>query len=184
HHSPLHDPQLEAGPSAARKQRGHPRLVHPDPYPITGHPRLGHLEQGAPYAVTVADAHLVVRQILDREVFSELPVAEVAPAELLLPVSIRIDLVHVDGPNLAAMTILISLSITVDVEPPDHAAPMHRRLTNGRVDLPPVPVYVLWESDVDRKQPCHWLKVLLSMRSVPFGPTVGPSWRTTRNAQR
>lgn len=47
---------------------------------------MTHLEQGLADLVLVANAHLVVRQPLDREVLTELPIVEVVPAEELLPV--------------------------------------------------------------------------------------------------
>ena len=37
-------PDIEPRPVMGDRQRGHPRVVHPDPDPVTGDPRLSHLE--------------------------------------------------------------------------------------------------------------------------------------------
>jgi hypothetical protein len=85
------------------QQRGYPRVVHPDAHPVAGHPRLGDLEQRRADLVPVADAHLVIGQAADGEVLPELPVAEVAAAELALPVLVGPDLVDEHRPVLAAV---------------------------------------------------------------------------------
>jgi hypothetical protein len=53
-------------------------------------------------------------------VLTELAIAEVASAELALPITIGVDLVNENGPVLAAVPDQISLTITVDIEPPHH----------------------------------------------------------------
>ena len=53
------------------QQRGQLRLPHPHPHPEAGDPRLGDLELCLADAVPVTDAHLVVREPLDREVLPE-----------------------------------------------------------------------------------------------------------------
>ena len=93
----LQDPQVEARTSVGHEQRRHLRLVHADAHPVAGHPGLGDLEHGVPDPVPVADADLVIRQSLHREVLAELPVREVVPTELLLPVAVGLDLVHEHG---------------------------------------------------------------------------------------
>ena len=72
----LEDAQIEARPSAGGQERSHLRLVHANSDAVAGDPRLSHLEQRSPDPVAVADADLVVRQPLDREVLAELPVGE------------------------------------------------------------------------------------------------------------
>ena len=71
--------EVEPGPVMGNKQRGHPRVIHPDAYPEAGDSRLGHLEDRFADLVPVADAHLVVGQSLHGEVLTELPVLEVVP---------------------------------------------------------------------------------------------------------
>src|SRR5215813_6034844 len=75
----LQDAEVEPRPCAGRQQCRHPRLVHPNANAIAGDARLSYLEKCAADLITVADAHSVVRQSVDREVLSELPVYEVAP---------------------------------------------------------------------------------------------------------
>ena len=73
--------QVEAGPVVSHEQGRQLRLAHPHPHPEAGHPRLGHLELRLTDPVAVADADLVVRQPLDREVLAECPVLQVVAAE-------------------------------------------------------------------------------------------------------
>jgi hypothetical protein len=79
--------EIEAWPSAGGQQRSHLRLIHAYPDAVAGDPGLRHLEQGSSNPVAVADAHLVIRQALDGEVFTELPRHQAAAAKPLLPVA-------------------------------------------------------------------------------------------------
>jgi len=91
------------------QQCGHPGIIHPYSHPEAGDPRLGYLENRAADPVTVADAHLVVGQALHGEVLPELPVLEVIPAQLFLPVLVGLDLVDEHRPLLAAVPGQITL---------------------------------------------------------------------------
>src|SRR5262249_15777422 len=91
-----HDPQVESPPSAGCQECRHPGVVPPKADAIAGDAGLSALEQSAADLVTVADAHGIVWQPFDREVLAELPVDEVGPLQLLLPVAIRFDLVDED----------------------------------------------------------------------------------------
>src|SRR5262249_32706539 len=114
--------EVEPGPVMLHQQGGHTRLVHSDSNPVAGHARLRHFEQRAANPITVADADLVVRQSLHREVLAELSKHEVVSPELPFPIAIGIDLVDENGPVLATVTLQISLAVAVDVQPPDLAA--------------------------------------------------------------
>src|SRR5262245_52661315 len=81
----LEDTKVKTGPIARGQEGRHARLVHPDADAIAGHARLRHFEQGAADPIAVANADGIVRQPFDGEVFPELAVGEVAPAQLLLP---------------------------------------------------------------------------------------------------
>ena len=104
HHSFLEDAEVETRAVMGDKQRGNPRVVHADPYPVAGDARLADFEEGGADLVAVADANLVVAEPLDGEVLAELSVDEVVSSELALPVAIRIDLVDEDGTLLTAVS--------------------------------------------------------------------------------
>src|SRR5262245_64035487 len=95
------------------QQGGHARLVHSDSNPVAGHPRLRHFEQRAADAITVADADLIVRQSLHREVLAELSKHEVLAPELPFPIAIGIDLIDENGPVLATVAGQVALTISV-----------------------------------------------------------------------
>src|SRR5262245_4668161 len=96
------DPEVEPWPTTGRQECRHPGFVHPNTNTITGNARLSNLEQCAADLVTVADAHCIVEQALDREVLAELSMDEVSSVQLLLPIAIRFDLIHEDGSLLTA----------------------------------------------------------------------------------
>jgi hypothetical protein len=143
-------PQVEPGPVAGDQQRGNLRVVHPDADPVAGDPRLGHLEQRFADLVAVTDAHLVIAQAGHREVLPELPVLEVVPAQLVLPVLVGLDLVHEHGPLLTAVPGQVTLPVTVEVQPPRLHRTLDRLLPHGGVHRAPVPVQVLWQAHVHR----------------------------------
>src|SRR5271165_1299434 len=103
----------------------------------------------------VSDAHLGGGEALDCAVLAELPVGKVASAEPALPIVIRSDLIHEDGPVLAAMPRQIPLTIAVDVEPPHHTPALNRCLPDRGVDRLALPRYVARQTHIDRKQACH-----------------------------
>src|SRR5512132_606856 len=151
----LQDPEVEARFAARGQERRHAWLVHANADAIAGDARLGHFEQGAADLVAVADAHLVVGQAFDGEVFAELTVAELSAAQLLFPVAIGFDLVDEHCAMLAAMTDEVALTVAVDVEPSYHAPAWNRRLPDGGVHALAVPPDVTWKPSVYRKQPRH-----------------------------
>src|SRR5262249_32120783 len=105
--------EVEPGPVMLHQQGSHARLVHSDSNPVAGHARLRHFKQRAADAITVADADLIVRQSLHREVLAELSKHEVASPELPFPIAIGIDLIDENGPVLATVTLQISLAVAV-----------------------------------------------------------------------
>jgi hypothetical protein len=111
----LQNAEVESWSSARCQQRGHARLVHPNAHAIAGNARLRNLKERAADAITITDAHGVVRQPLNSKVLPELSVGEVGPIQHLLPISIRFDLVNEDGPLFAAMSCRISLAISVQI---------------------------------------------------------------------
>src|SRR5437660_797484 len=117
--------------------------------------RLGHLEEGTPDAIAVANADLVIRQSFDGEVLAELPVAEVTAAQPLLPVSIRFNLIDEARSLLATVAAEIALPVTFDIEQPDAPPPLHRLLPDARVHGLSTPLDVARQPDVDREQSGH-----------------------------
>jgi hypothetical protein len=142
--------------SVVRYQQGrHPRLIRANPDAVARYARLRHLEERTAKAIPVANADLVVRQALHREVLAELPEGEIATTKRALPVSIRVDLVDHHGALLAAVTGKISLSISLEVEPLGRAASLNRMLPDAGVHSLAAPLDVLGQTDVDRKQLRH-----------------------------
>ena len=97
-------PEVEARTAVGDQQGGNLRVVHADPDPVAGHPRLGHLEGRGADPIAVPDAHLGVGEAFDGEVLAELPVREVVSSELAFPVPVGVDLVDEHRPLLAAVS--------------------------------------------------------------------------------
>ena len=151
----LEHAEVEAGAVVRDEQSGDARVVHADPDAVAGDARLCDLEERAADAVAVADADLVVVQPVDREVLTELSMAEVVSPELALPVAIRVELVDEDGALLAAVTRKIALPVAVDVEPPHAARAGDGALEDAGEDRLPLPGHLLRLPDVDRHQGSH-----------------------------
>ena len=139
----LQHAEIESGSVVRHQERGNPRVVHPNADAVAGHARLRHLEQRAPDAITVADTDLVIRQAVHGEVLAELAVSEIAATEGAFPVSIGVDLVGHHGAVLAAVAAEIPLPVSIEVEPPDRAAPRDRVLPDSGVDGLAAPLDVL-----------------------------------------
>ena len=144
------DAEVEPRPTATGQQRRHARLVHADADAIAGDARLGDLEQRAADPIAVADRHDLVGQSFDREVLAELPVDEVGPLQLLLPMAIRFDLVDEDRALLPAVSGAIALTVAVEIQPADATAAAHGILPDPGVHRAPLPLEVAWKSDVHR----------------------------------
>ena len=163
------DAKVEAGSVVGDEQRCHLRLVHADADPIASDARLRHFEHRAPDPVAIADAHLVVGQPIDGEILAELPkvrlAAQIAAAELGLPIAIGVDLVDKNRPLLAAVPRQIALTVAVDVETPRHAPALDGRLPDAGVDCPASPGDIARQTDIDRKQASHHLFLPASERA-------------------
>src|SRR6516162_4696934 len=96
----------------------------------------------------IANAHFGIRQSLDCKILSELAIGKVISTELVLPITIRFDLIDEDCPVFAAMPRQISLAISIDIEPSCHASALNRCFQHGGVDGFPLPLDVAWQTHV------------------------------------
>jgi hypothetical protein len=140
------------------------------PVAIRGTPRLRHFEQGITYPVMIADAHFGIRQSLDCKILSELVIGKVVSAELVLPITIRFDLVDKDRPVFAAVPGQISLPVSIDVEPSCHPSASNRRFPDGGVDGSPLPLDVAWPAHIYREQTRHRCLIERQIESAKLRP--------------
>ena len=103
----------------------------------------------------IANADFSIRQSLDCKILSELAMGKVVSTELVLPITVRFDLVDKDCPVLAAMPRQIPLAVAIDVEPSCHPSALNRRLPDGGVDGFPLPLDVAWQAHIYGEQPRH-----------------------------
>jgi len=54
----------------------------------TRYSRLRHFKDGTPDAISIPDANLAIGQPIDGEILPELPIAEIASTELVLPIPV------------------------------------------------------------------------------------------------
>jgi hypothetical protein len=109
---------------------------------------LSDLEQCAADSITVAYTNGIIRQSLDREVLAELSVDEIRPFQLVLPLAIRFDLVDEDGSLLTPVAGQVALTISVQIQPADPTAAIHRILPDPGVYGATLPRDVARKSDV------------------------------------
>ena len=86
------------------KQGCHPRFIHANADAVARYARLRHFKYRVTYAVSIADADLVIKKSLNSEVFSELAEGEVFTSENAFPVLIGVHLINKNGALLPAMT--------------------------------------------------------------------------------
>ena len=139
----FYDAEIETGSAVRDQQRGHPRLLHTHAHAVASDARLRDLKQSFANPVAIANAHFLVRQAVDGEILPELPVREVVPTKLQLPVMIRIDLIDEDGPVFASMTGEVALPVAIDIEAPSQPGAKDRVLPHAGEDCPALPGHIL-----------------------------------------
>jgi hypothetical protein len=133
------------------EQGCHPRFIHANADAVARHAWLRYFKFSTTDAVSIADAHLVVRKSLDGEIFSELAVGKIVAAQKTLPVVVRIHLVDKYGAVLASVTGEIALRITLNIESAHHAPAINWRFPDCGSDGFAVPCHVAWKADIYRK---------------------------------
>jgi hypothetical protein len=102
--------------SVLRYEQGrHPRFLHANADAVARYARRRHFEYRITDAVAIADEDLVISELLNREIFSELAEDEVIPSEKAFPVVIRIHLIHKNGALLPTMTGEIALAVADNI---------------------------------------------------------------------
>jgi hypothetical protein len=109
------------------EQGCHARFIHTDADAVARHARLRYFKLSTTDAVSISDAHLVIRKSLDGKVFSELAESKIVAAQQALPVLVRIHLVDEYGAVLPAVTGEIALRITIDIERACHSPSINWR---------------------------------------------------------
>ena len=130
------------------KQRRHTRLVHTDADAVARYAGLRYFKFSITDAISIADAHLVIRQSLDGEVFSELAESEIVATQKALPVMVRIHLVDKYGAVLPAVTRKIGLRIALDIELAHHSSSINWGFPDRRPDRFAVPYHVARKADI------------------------------------
>jgi hypothetical protein len=130
------------------QQCRHPRVIHPDANAVTGHSWLRHFEERPANSIAISDADLVIRQALDGEILSKLPVLEVMPLKVLFPMAVRANLVDHHCAMLPAMARKVSLAVTIEIESPRHHPSSYRPLPDRRPDYLALPSDILRKSDI------------------------------------
>jgi hypothetical protein len=121
----LQHAKIESWSVMFHEQGCHARFVHANTDAVTGHAWLRYFKFGTTDAVSISDAHLVIRQSLDCEVFSELAEGKIVAAQKALPVMVRIHLVDKYGAVFPAVTGEIGLRIAIDIKLAHHSPSIH-----------------------------------------------------------
>jgi hypothetical protein len=91
-------------------------MIHSDSEAVTGDTGLCHLEDSTANSEPISNANLIIGEAIDGEIFPKLSVLEVSPAELALPVSIRLELIDHHGTLFATMALKIRLPIAIQIQ--------------------------------------------------------------------
>jgi hypothetical protein len=144
----LQHAKIESWSVMCHQQCGHPRFIHADADAVARHAWLGHFKFNATDAVSIADTHLAVSQVLNGEVLSELAERKIVTAQKALPVMVRIHLVDEYGAMLPPVTRQIGLRIAFNIEPAHHSPSGNWRLPDRRSDRLAVPCHVARKADI------------------------------------
>src|SRR5580692_11097837 len=109
------------------------------------HPRFIHAKANA---VAIANADLVIRKLLNSEVFSELPEDEVFTSEKAFPVVIGVHLINKNGALLPTMTGEIALGVANNIELAHHFSSLNWTFPDRGTDSLTVPCHVAWKTDI------------------------------------
>ena len=123
----LQHTKVKPWPSMCYEKRRHSGFIHADADAIARHAWLRYLKFCTTDAVSIADAHLAIREPLDGEIFSELAESKIVAAQKALPVMVRVHLVDEYGALLPAVTGEIGLRIAIDIELAHHSASINWR---------------------------------------------------------
>src|SRR5271156_6538092 len=151
----LDDPEIESRTPVGHQEGRHLGIVEAQPDPVAGEAGLRDLENPVADAVAVADAVFIVGQPLDRQVLSEYPGRQVGAPELQRPIAVRVELIHHDGPLLAAMPGEIALAVAREVEATRDDASDDGRLPNRGADDLATPRDVTRQPDIDGNHDAH-----------------------------
>ena len=130
------------------EQGWHARFIHADADAVARYARLCYFKYRVTNAVSIADADLVIRKSLNREVFSELAEDKVIASEKALPVVIGVHLINKNGALLPAMTGEIALRVAIDIELAHHSPSLNWRFPDGGSDSLAVPCHVARKTDI------------------------------------
>ena len=126
----------------------HPRLIHADANAEARYSRLRYFKFSIADAVSISDADFAVVQTFDREVFTKLAEDKITAAKKLLPVAVRIHLVHEYGAILATVPIQVGLPVANDIQLAHHLPSFNGTLPDGSAHSLAVPRYVAWKPDI------------------------------------
>jgi hypothetical protein len=132
-----------------RYQQGrHLRIAHSNADPIASDAWLCHLEDRIANSVPISDADLTIRQTVNGEILSKLPVFEIVPAELALPIPIRVELIDHHGTLFATMALEIPLAIAIQIQSASNDTVRYGLLPNCGADQLALPFEFTRKADI------------------------------------
>jgi hypothetical protein len=135
--------------SVMRYEQGwHPRFIHANADAVARYARLCHFKYRITNAVAIANADLVIRKLLNSEVFSELAEDEVFTSEKAFPVLIGVHLINKNGALLPTMTGEIGLGVANNIELAHHLSSLNWTFPDRGTDSLTVPCHVAWKADI------------------------------------
>src|SRR5262249_46556880 len=144
----LQHAKVESWSVMGYEQGRHPRFIGANTDTVAGDAWLCYFEYSTTNAVAIADADLVIRKPVNREVFSELPEAEVITSEKALPVMIGVHLINKHCALLATVTGEIALGVTINIERARHSPSRDRKFPDCGADGFAVPCHLARKTDI------------------------------------
>ena len=147
--------EVKARPFMGNKECRYLRVIHSDADAIAGDPRLRHLEECAPDSVAISNADLIIGKTIDGEILTELAILKVLPLQLLLPVTVGVELIHHQGAMLSAVPCKVALAIAIQVETARHHPSGDGSLKDSSADYLALPLDIARQPDIHRDERIH-----------------------------
>ena len=148
--------EVKPRPLMGNEQRGHLRVIHPYADAIASNPGLSHFEECASDPVAISDADLTIGEPIDSEVLAELAILKVLPLQVLLPVAIRVELIHHQGAVLPAVSCEVPLAIAIEIETSRHHLARDRSFKNSGAHHLALPRDIARQPDIHGDELIHF----------------------------
>jgi len=147
------DSNIEAGASAHEEALDHFIGFKSDPELITGKPRLGYNDLGGTDGKLVTDKDSIFQQAVSCKILPEYSHRQRVTWQFGSPIVMVSQWIAVNCLSFAAVYGEISLSVSLQIQPPKSDTTLDWLLVDTGRHSPTVPLHLAWKTAIDGHQP-------------------------------